>query len=208
MTDINTMMENQRTFFNSGQTKDVSYRIRQLKILKHAIIENEEQILHALHHDLRKAPYEAYLTEVGIVRDEISHIVKKVHTWARPKRVKTPIYHFPASSYIYPEPYGIALIISPWNYPFQLAVAPLVAAIAAGNCAVIKPSEFSPRTSRVLESLVEQYFDPAYISVVTGDVAVSTALLAQKFDHIFFTGSPAVGKVVMEAASKHLTPLL
>ncbi len=207
MTEIRTMMKNQRAFFNSGQTKDIAFRVKQLKILKHAIEENEGKILQALHEDLRKAPYEAYLTEVGIVLDEIGHMIKKVQKWARPKRVGTPIYHFPASSYIYPEPYGISLIISPWNYPFQLAVAPLAAAMAAGNCAVIKPSEFSAHTSQVMAELFDVYFDPAYISVVTGDADVSKALLAEKFDYIFFTGSPAVGKIIMTAAAEHLTPV-
>ncbi len=207
MTEIRSMMENQRAFFNAGQTKEISFRVRQLKILKHAIEENEKQILDALYEDLRKSPYEAYLTEVGIVRDEIRHTIKKVHKWSRVKRVRTPMYHYPASSYIYPEPYGVALIIAPWNYPFQLAVAPLVAAMAAGNCAVLKPSEFSEHTSQVLADLFEKYFDPSYAAVITGDVAVSTALLAQKFDYIFFTGSPAVGKIVMRAASEHLTPV-
>ncbi len=207
MTEIQAMMENQRAFYNSGQTKDISFRIKQLNILKHAIEENEEKIFQALHEDLRKSPYEAYLTEVGIVRDELRHMVKKVQKWARPKRVPTPIYHIPSSSYIYPEPYGIALIISPWNYPFQLAVTPLAAAMAAGNCAVIKPSEFSAYTSQVLAELFETYFDPSYISVITGNADVSTALLAEKFDYIFFTGSPAVGKIVMAAAAKHLTPV-
>lgn len=207
MAEIRSMMANQRAFFKSGQTKDIAFRIKQLKILKHAIEENEEKILPALYEDLRKSPYEAYLTEVGIVRDEIRHMVKKVRKWARRRRVGTPIYHFPASSYIYPEPYGSALIIAPWNYPFQLAVAPLAAAIAAGNCAVMKPSEFSVHTSQVMSELFETYFDPSYIAVITGDVEVSTALLAEKFDYIFFTGSPAVGKVVMRAASEHLTPV-
>ncbi len=207
MTEIRTMMENQRAFYNSGQTKDIAFRVKQLKILKHAIEENEEKILHALHKDLRKSPYEAYLTEVGIVKDEIRHMVKKVQKWARPKRVATPVYHIPASSYIYPEPYGAAFIISPWNYPFQLAVAPLAAAMAAGNCAVIKPSEFSAHTSQVLAKLFDAYFDPAYVSVITGDADVSAALLAEKFDYIFFTGSPFVGKIVMAAAAKHLTPV-
>jgi aldehyde dehydrogenase (NAD+) len=207
MTEIRSMMENHRMFFSSGQTKKTAFRIKQLKILKHAVEENESRILDALNADLRKSPYEAYLTEVGIVKDELRHMIKKVGKWARPRRVGTPIYHFPASSHIYPEPYGIALIIAPWNYPFQLAVAPLAAALAAGNCAVVKPSEFSEHTSQVLAELAETYFDPSYVSVVTGDVEVSTALLAQKFDYIFFTGSPGVGKVVMRAAAEHLTPV-
>ena len=208
MTEIRTMMENQRAYFAAGQTKELSFRIRQLNMLAHAIEENEEKILQALYADLRKSPYEAYLTEVGIVRDEIRHMVKKVRKWAQPRRVSTPFYHFPAASYIYPEPYGVSLIIAPWNYPFQLAVAPLAAAMAAGNCAVVKPSELAPNTSQVLAELAEVYFDPAFVSVVTGDAVVATALLAEKFDHIFFTGSPGVGKIVMRAAADHLTPVV
>lgn len=208
MTEIRTMMEKQRAFFNSGQTKELSFRIRQLQMLAHAIEENEEKILQALYADLRKAPYEAYLTEVGIVREDIRRMVNKVRKWSRPRRVPTPIYHFPAASYIYPEPFGVSLIIAPWNYPFQLAVAPLAAALAAGNCAVVKPSELAPNTSQIIAELADVYFDPACVSVVTGDVAVGKALLAEQFDHIFFTGSPAVGKIVMRAAAEHLTPVV
>ncbi len=207
MTEIHAVLKNQRAFFNSGQTKEISFRIKQLGLLKHAVVQNENKILKALYQDLGKSPYEAYLTEVGIVREEIGHIAGKVRAWARPKRVRTPFYHLPAVSHIYPEPYGLALIISPWNYPFQLAVAPLAAAIAAGNCAIMKPSEFSPYTSQAIADLVESIFDPAYITVVTGGVEVSTALLAENFNYIFFTGSPGVGKIVMAAAAAHLTPV-
>ncbi|MFZ2807852.1 MAG: aldehyde dehydrogenase [Desulfosalsimonadaceae bacterium] len=207
MTEIHMVLKNQQAFFNSGQTKEVSFRIKQLKLLKHAIVRNEEKILQALHEDLGKSPYEGYLTEVGIVREEIGYMAKKVGAWATPKRVRTPFYHFPAVSHIYPEPFGVALIISPWNYPFQLTLAPLAAAMAAGNCAVVKPSEFSPHTSQVMADLIESIFDPAYITVVPGDVDVSKALLAEKFNYIFFTGSPGVGKSVMAAAAEHLTPV-
>lgn len=208
MTEIRTMMEHQRAFFAAGQTRKLSFRVHQLRMLAHAIEENEDRILQALHADLRKSPYEAYLTEVGMVREDIRFMLKKVRQWARPRRVPTPLYHFPASSRIYPEPYGVSLIIAPWNYPFQLAVAPLAAALAAGNCAVVKPSELSPNTSQLLAELAEIYFDPAHVSVVTGDAAVAQALLAEKFDHIFFTGSPMVGKIVMRAAAEHLTPVV
>ncbi len=207
MSHIDGIVSAQRAFFNAGKTRDVDFRIRQLGILRRALKENEKQILDALYADLGKSDYEAYMTEVGIVLEDIRYYLKKIRRWARPRRVRTPYYHLPASSWIYPEPYGVALIIAPWNYPFQLAVAPLVAAVSAGNCAVIKPSEFSVSTSQVLADLARRYFDPAFIGVVTGDVAVSKALLAEKFDKIFFTGSPGVGRIVMGAAARHLTPV-
>ncbi len=207
MTDISELFRGQREFFLSGRTRDISFRVKQLRLLQHAIIQNEEKILAALHQDLKKTRYEGYLTEVGLARDEVRHMIRNTRRWARPRRVRTPIYHFPVKSYIYPEPYGTALIISPWNYPFQLAVNPLINAMAAGNCAVIKPSEFSPATSDIIAWLCEQYFDPNYIATVTGDAGVSKALLEQPFDYIFFTGSPGVGRIVMEAAAKHLTPV-
>ncbi len=205
--NIGNLVNDQRKFFSKGYTKNISFRRRQLGILRHAIEQNETRILDALARDLGKTHYEGYLTEVGIVLDEIRHNLKHVARWARPKRVKTPIYHFPAVSTVHPEPYGMALILSPWNYPFQLAVTPLIGAIAAGNCAIIKPSEFASHTSEVLADLFAHYFDPAHVAVVTGDVSVSKALLSQKFDCIFFTGSTGVGRQVMAAAAEHLTPV-
>jgi aldehyde dehydrogenase (NAD+) len=207
MADIASIISRQRQFYYLGHTRDISFRLNQLKILQRAVIEKENQILEALYADLKKSPYEAYLTEAGLVREEIRFYIKHLAKWARPRRVKTPFYHLPSSSYIYPEPYGVVLIISPWNYPYQLAFTPLVAAIAAGNCAVIKPSEFSAHTSEVLAGIVKSCFDPGFVSVVTGGVETSSALLKEKFDSIFFTGSTNVGKIVMSAASNHLTPV-
>lgn len=207
MSDISGIVAAQRAFFNSGRTRDVDFRIRQLGVLRRALKDNETLLLEALYADLRKSPYEAYLTELGIVLEDIRLYRKKTRGWAKPRRVKTPYYHLPASSWIYPEPYGVALVIAPWNYPFQLAVAPLVAAISAGNCAVVKPSEFSVHTAAVLADLAARYFDPAYLAVVTGGVETSQALLAERFDKIFFTGSPTVGRVVMSEAARHLTPV-
>ncbi len=207
MTDISHIVKAQQAFFAAGQTRPVAFRKKQLRMLYHAVEQQEARILEALHADLNKCEYEAYLTEVGIAREEIRFALRHVGRWSRSRRVRTPFYHFPGASRIYPEPYGVALIIAPWNYPFQLTVAPLVAAIAAGNCAVLKPSEFSIATSQVLADLVAQYFDPGYITVVQGDVSVSQALLAEAFDTIFFTGSPGVGRIVMEAAARHLTPV-
>ncbi len=208
MTDIARIISRQRQFFYLGHTRNISFRIKQLKILYHTVIEKEKQILDALHADLKKSPYEAYLTEAGLVREEIRFFIKHIPKWARPRRVRTPFYHFPSSSHIYPEPYGIVLIISPWNYPYQLALTPLVAAIAAGNCAVIKPSEFSVHTAEVISDIVKSSFDPGFVSVVTGGPETSAALLKEKFDFIFFTGSTHVGKIVMSAAAAHLTPVI
>lgn len=207
MTDIESIIANQRSFFASGRTRSISFRQQQLRILRNAIAQNEKRILSALHADLKKSEYEGYLTEVGIIYDEIRYITKHTPRWARPRRVKTPIYHFPAKSMIYPEPYGVVLIISPWNYPFQLALSPLIGAISAGNCAVIKPSEYSPHTSELLCEIIAAHFRADYITVVTGEAETSRALLKQKLDYIFFTGSPEIGRRVMESAAGHLTPV-
>jgi aldehyde dehydrogenase (NAD+) len=205
--DFSKIVSAQRAFFDSGKTREIAFRTRQLSILRQALKEHESLIMEALHADLKKSPYEAYMTEIGIVLEDIRFYLKKTPRWARPRRVKTPYYHLPATSWVYPEPYGVALIISPWNYPFQLAIAPLAAAISAGNCALIKPSEYSIHTSEAIAGMVRQYFDPDYISVVLGGVDTSKALLAEKFDKIFFTGSPGVGRAVMAAAARHLTPV-
>ncbi len=205
---IKEIISKQRTFFETGVSKDVSFRIETLKRLKKAIVENEREIMTALRKDLNKVPFESYVTEIGLVIEEIDAAIKHLPRWSKSKRVKSPLKHFPSRSYIYPEPYGIALIIAPWNYPFQLALLPLVGAIAAGNCALIKPSEYSPYTSKVIDRLISKNFNPSFISVVQGDKEVSQALLAEKFDLIFFTGSTKVGKIVMQAAAKHLTPVI
>lgn len=207
MGETKNILENHRAFHAAGHTMDVRFRIKQLSLLHHAIEQFEDKILAALNEDLKKSRYEGYLTEIGIVKDEIRHFIRNLPGWSRPKRVRTPVYHWPAVSRIYPEPYGVALIIAPWNYPFQLSIAPLIAAIAAGNCAVVKPSEYAPATAGVIREMIESFYESNFISVVTGGVETSSALLAEPFDHIFFTGSPRVGKIVMKAAAENLVPV-
>ena len=168
---------------------------------------NENKIMNALKTDLQKSEFEAYTTEIGFVLEEIRFTIKHLRKWSKPKKVRTPITHFGAKSYVMKEPYGVALIIAPWNYPFQLAIAPLIGAIAAGNCAVIKPSELTPTTSSLLNQMISNTFPPEYMTVIEGDAATSQALLENEFDYIFFTGSVHVGKIIMKAAAKHLTPV-
>ncbi|PTM57822.1 aldehyde dehydrogenase [Desmospora activa] len=199
--------EEQQLFFQSGRTREMDFRLQQLDALRNAIKKYEPQVLEALRQDLNKSEMEAYATEVGYLLEEIKFTRKHLRSWAKPQKVKTGKIHLGSKSLIYPEPYGVSLIIAPWNYPFQLALAPLIGAIAAGNCAVIKPSELTPHTSKLLAELVADTFAPEYVTVMEGEVDTSTALLEQPFDFIFFTGSVAVGRIVMEAAAKNLTPL-
>ncbi len=201
------VIKGQQSFFKTGKTKALEFRLEQLKNLQKAIRDNEKQIMAAIQKDLNKDPFESYLAEIGMVLDEISHLIKYLPKWMGRKRVKTPLIHFLASSFTYAEPHGVSLIISPWNYPFLLSLSPLAGAIAAGNCVVLKPSEYSFYTSEIIEKLVRDNFDASYISVVRGGREANKSLFEQKFDYIFFTGSQAVGKVLMEAAAKHLTPL-
>jgi aldehyde dehydrogenase (NAD+) len=203
---VSYLVQQQRAFFNAGRTKDIEFRLAQLNALREAIKEQQDQIMAAVKADLNKPGVEAYMTEIGVVR-EINFAIKHLRSWAKPKSVALPLEQMPAQAKIYPEPLGVALIISPWNYPFHLMIAPLVGAIAAGNCALLKPSELAPETSRVIASLIQKTFDPAYIAVLEGGIEVSQAVLDEKFDHIFFTGSTAIGKIVMQAAAKHLTPV-
>lgn len=197
----------QRTYFFTGASKDISFRIQQLTILRQAIEKYEAEIVTALHHDLRKPETEAYTSDIGPVLHEIDRAVTQLTSWTKPKKVRTPFLLFPGSSYIYPEPFGSVLIIGAWNYPINLTLSPLVGAMAAGNCAVVKPSEVAPHTSWILAKIFEESFEPAYIAVVEGGVEETQALLTQHFDYLFFTGGTQVGKVVMEAAAKHLTPV-
>jgi aldehyde dehydrogenase (NAD+) len=197
----------QRKFFETGKTLDLDWREEQLKKLHSIIKEKEGAILAALKTDLNKSSFEGYLSEVMFVLDELNFTLKHFREWAKPKKVATPILYFIASSRIYSDPLGVVLVMGPWNYPFQLLLAPVVAAMAAGNCAILKPSELAPATSWVLAELFKEAFDPAYVTVAEGGIEVSTALLEEKFDHIFFTGGTAVGKVVMAAAARHLTPV-
>jgi len=205
--EINLIIEKQRNFFNSGKTKDLNFRKDNLKKLYDLILKYEDKIYEALKNDLNKSKYESYMTEIGFTLAEITYLKKNLNKFAKVKKVKTPLTQFKAKSYIYPEPYGVVLIISPWNYPFQLSLAPLAGAIASGNCAIIKPSEYSSNTTEVLKELINTHFLEDYIKVIDGDVTVSQNLLDQRFDYIFFTGSEKVGKIVMEKASKYLTPV-
>jgi acyl-CoA reductase-like NAD-dependent aldehyde dehydrogenase len=203
---VETLLQQQRDFFDAGRTQPVAFRIEQLQRLKQAVLDRQNALMDALRADLRKPQLESFLTEIGVVQ-EIDHALKRLKSWAKPQRVSVSLQQFPASAQIYPEPLGVALIISPWNYPVQLAISPLVGAIAAGNCVMLKPSEIAPHTSSAIASLIAETFDPAYICAVEGGVETSQDLLSQPFDHIFFTGSTHIGKVVMEAAAKHLTPV-
>ena len=205
--EIKELVKNQRQYFKTGQTKELDFRIRQLKILKKSIEDHKDEILEALRLDLNKSKLEGYATEIGVSLSDIDYAIKNIKRWSKKTYKKTSIINFPSTSYTVKSPYGLALIIAPWNYPFNLAIQPLVGAIAGGNCTIVKPSEFSENTSKIIEKIISESFNPSYIKVVEGDKDVNQALLKEKFDYIFFTGSTKVGKIVMEAASKNLTPV-
>ncbi|WP_427160837.1 aldehyde dehydrogenase [Aliinostoc sp. HNIBRCY26] len=204
--NIPEILQKQRNFFQTGKTKDINFRLEQLKKLKELVTNEQPLIIKALKADLHKPEFEAYATEIGAVK-EISYAIKNLKSWAKPKKADVPSEFFPYSAKIYPEPLGNLLIIGPWNYPFQLVISPLVGAIAAGNCAIVKPSELAPHTSNLLAQLFSKYFPQEYIAIVEGGVETSQELLQEKFDHILFTGGTAIGKIVMAAAAKHLTPV-
>ncbi|MGB5220243.1 MAG: aldehyde dehydrogenase family protein [Polyangiales bacterium] len=196
-----------RRHFDSGATKSLRWRFSQLDALEHLLMEREGDILEALQKDLGKPESEALLSEVRMIVGEVRLTRKKLRSWMKPERVRTPLIAMPGRSYIYREPLGLVLIIAPWNYPFQTAVLPLVGALSAGNCVVLKPSEVAPHTSAVIAKWIPKYLDTEAVQVVEGGVPETTALLRQKWDHIFYTGNGTVGRIVMEAASKHLTPV-
>ena len=196
----------QKAYFESGETLPVSHRIAALKALHAAIVKNEKEIAAALHADLGKSEAEAYMCEIGMALSEITHMIKHVRKWAKPRRARTPLAQFPSKSSVTPCPYGNVLIMSPWNYPFLLTLDPLATAIAAGNTAIVKPSAYSPATSAVIERLIRECFPPAYVTTVTGGRSENAALLDQHFDFVFFTGSSAVGREVLRHTAEHLTP--
>lgn len=206
--DIAALIDKQRAFFATHQTKELSFRIQQLKKLQKTIREYEKHIAEALWKDLRKSPQEAYLTEIGLVLDELRNHIRHLKHWAKDKRVGSPLFLFPSKSRIHYEPLGVALIVSPWNYPFQLLINPLIGAISAGCCAILKASPYAPHTARIVETLIRQTFPENHIALVQGNRQVNQFLFSQKLDLIFFTGSPALGRVVMSAAAKHLTPCI
>lgn len=199
--------ELQQTFFKKGFTKEIAYRVDALKKFKKVIIANEKLIYEALAADLGKSTYEAFLTEYNVIITELDTFIKKTKGWSKPRFVLPSVLNFPSRDRQYPEPYGNVLIISPWNYPFQLALAPLIGAVAAGNTVVLKPSEFSSATSQLLERLIAETFDPAHVSAQLGDADVSKKLTQLAWDYIFFTGSPQVGKLIYQAAAQHMTPV-
>lgn len=203
---IHLLVEKQRSFFLTGATLDVDYRIDALKKLRSALVEKEAEIAAALGSDLGKSPEEGYMCETGIVLSEISHMLSHVRRYAKEITVPTPLAQFASRSYCKPSPKGVTLIMSPWNYPLMLTLDPLVDAIAAGNTAIVKPSAYSPATSALLADLLGSLFPEEYVAVVTGGREENACLLEEKFDHIFFTGSKNVGRLVLEKAAKHLTP--
>ncbi len=204
---IPALVERLRKSFDAGSTRGLEWRTTQLRQLIRMIEDNEQKILDALSSDLGKSNYEGWLGETNFVKTEIKTTLKHLRRWIKPRRVSTPMVLKPASAKIVTEPLGVVLIIAPWNYPFQLAIGPLIGAIAAGNAVIVKPSEVAGATSRVIAELIPRYLDRECIVVVEGGVSETTELLAQRFDHIFYTGNGTVGRIVMEAAAKHLTPI-
>lgn len=206
--DIKNIVDKQRKYYKTGKTIDLKFRHRMLNMLDKAIRDREKQILFALYKDLGKSETEAYMCEVGLVLSELRYVKKHLNSWAAKKHVPTPIVNFAGSSYTIKEPYGVTLVMSPWNYPILLTIDPLIAAIAAGNTCVVKPSAYAPHTAAIIAEMLESVFPEEYIAVVRGGRAENTLLLDQKFDMIFFTGSVAVGKQVMKKASDNLTPVI
>ncbi|MBQ8835486.1 MAG: aldehyde dehydrogenase [Oscillospiraceae bacterium] len=204
---ISAIVAKQREFFATGVTLDVEYRIEALKKLRQAVQDREGAIAAAMHADLGKSATESYMCETGMVLSELSYMISHVRRFAREKTVMTPIVQFASHSYKKPTPYGVTLIMSPWNYPLLLTIGPLADAIAAGNTAVIKPSAYSPAVSALMKELIGSLFPEEYVTVITGGREENTCLLEEKFDYIFFTGSKTVGKTVLEKAARHLTPV-
>lgn len=205
---LQPMLDSHRSYYYTRATHPISFRIQQLKRLKTVIISSEEKIVTALKKDLNKSHEEAYLTEISVVLLEINYHIKHLKRWAKPQRISTPLHLLPARSKIYSEPLGVALIVAPWNYPFQLVLNPLIGAISAGCCAMLKPSPATPSVSAVIEELIASIYDRQYVSVVHGEIDVNQALFSMRFDLLFFTGSPRLGKIVMAAAAQNLTPVI
>jgi aldehyde dehydrogenase (NAD+) len=205
--DASALVARLRASFNAGRTRPLDWRRAQLKALRKMLTEREPELLDALGADLGKPSLEAWATEIGFTINEIDYTLRHLRRWTRTKRAATPLATKPAKGRLTPEPLGVVLVIAPWNYPVQLALAPVVGAIAAGNAVVLKPSEVTPNTSNVLAHFLPEYLDPEAIAVVEGAAAETKALLAERFDHIFYTGNSRIARVVMESASRHLTPV-
>ncbi len=208
MNEIKQTLLRQREFFKAGKTKDIAFRIEQLKKLKAEIERREGDIEKALYDDFGKCAFETYATEIGLILSGITEFERHLKAWSRPRTVRKSMATLHAKSTIAYEPFGVSLIMSPWNYPVQLTLAPLIGALAAGNTAVVKPSRYTPHTAALLKRIVENCFSDEYVALFEGDRDVNEALLAERFDFIFFTGGPKVGKVVMSAAAQNLTPVV
>jgi aldehyde dehydrogenase (NAD+) len=202
-----SLLNKQKDFFLSGVTKNIDFRIETLRKLKSIIKDHEQEILDAIYHDLHKTTMDGYATEIAGLYNEINYAISNIHKWAKEEKVKTPSFLFPSKSYVYRQPYGSVLIIAPWNYPFQLLMLPLVGAIAAGNTAILKPSEISTHTEKVTKKIINNNFPPEFIHVLLGSTVETQTLVNLPFDYIFFTGSPSVGKAIMSAAANNLVPL-
>ena len=205
--DIPKLVSAQKHFFASQQTKDISFRKNALRKLQSELFKREADIVQALYNDFKKSEYEAIMTETSIVYSELKMAIKNIEKWNKPKKVLPSILNFPSSAKIYSEPYGTVLIIAPWNYPFQLAISPLIGAIAAGNTIVLKPSELTPHTSTIVREIIEAVFDERHVAVIEGGVPVAQELLTLRWDYIFFTGSVNVGRIVAKAAAEFITPV-
>ena len=203
---IDNLYQKQKVFFDSQTTLPNAFRIKKLKALQKELGRREKDIYKALKNDLSKSGFESMASETVLVEKEIAKMIKMLPLWNRPHRTKSSLINFPSKDYIVPEPYGKTLIISPWNYPFQLSVTPLVGAVAAGNTVVLKPSEFAPHTAIIIHSIIEAVFDEEHVAVVEGDASTATTLLKKQWDYIMFTGSTVVGKIVAKAAAEYLTP--
>lgn len=205
--NIESIVASQRKFFASGKTFDIAFRKQALKSLRDSILRHEKELLEAIQADLGKSSTEAYMCEVGLTLSTIRYTLKHINQWARTRRMPTPLTNFHSRSMIVQEPYGVVLVMSPWNYPVLLSLEPLIGAIAAGNTVVLKPSAYSANTSNIIAQVIEETFDSAYVSVIKGGREANQSLLEEKFDYIFFTGGVNVGKLVMQKASAHLTPI-
>lgn len=198
------VVASQKTFFNNGNTKPIAFRKEQLKKLKLLLQENEKSLDDAIYKDFKKSSFDNYTNELSLLYHDIDEAIINLNYWAKTKKVPTNIVNFPSKSYIVPEPLGVTLIIGAWNYPYQLSFAPAIAAIAAGNTVILKPSELPIHTSNLMAKLVNENFDPSFFKVIEGGIPETTELLNQQFDKIFFTGSVPVGKIVYQAAAKIL----
>lgn len=206
--DIQTIHKNQLRFFNTNTTKEVEFRVAQLKKLKQLLQKNEPLLFDAIYADFGKSKFETYMSELSMMYHEIDTFIKKIKKWSKPQKVKTGLSNFPGKSFVMSEPYGVVLVIGAWNYPYQLSLLPAITAIAAGNTVMLKPSELPANTSNVMAKLINENFPKEFFSVIEGGVPETTKLLELRFDTIFFTGSTFVGKIVYQAAAKHLTPVV